>query len=213
MLSVCAGFSLATDNANAQAEDNPFSGLYAQAGMGYLEDTDEDYSYVQIGIDKGNSSGWYIAYAGFDNDLLKELAGGPITLGDFGVSLGLGDTEIITDIDAEVRRISLGFQAGFPSGDKGSFFYGIGVGTTNGKVTIKGTIDGTPQRASDDDNVFSGELFFGLEHRFTENFSLVGRVMGIYTGDYDIDFGTGSRLFTTDSNWQLAVDLGVKLTF
>ena len=210
MLSLCAGFCLATGNADAQVEDNPFSGLYVQAGIGYLEDADDGYLYAQIGIDKGNSSGWYISYAGFDQDLLE---GGPVTLGDLDVSLGLGTTEIITDIDAELRRLTLGFQAGFPLGDNGSFFYGIGVGTTNGKVTIKGTVDGVAQRDSDDDNVFSGELFFGLEHRFTENLSLVGRVAGVYTGDYDIDFGTGTRLFTTDSNWQLAVDLGVKLTF
>ena len=72
MLSVCAGFSLATDNANAQAEDNPFSGLYAQAGMGYLEKSSEDYVHFQLGIDKGNNSGWYLAYKG--KNTLQRLA-------------------------------------------------------------------------------------------------------------------------------------------
>ena len=201
MLSVCAGFSLATDNANAQAEDNPFSGLYAQAGMGYSERASEDYVHFQLGFDKGNNSGWYLAYKGGDNDKFDDglFDDGPIDLGD-GV--------VLSGLDAESYAITLGFISGFPSGDNGSFFYGIGLGTGNAKITIKGTVDGTAARESIDEDFLVGELFFGLEHRFTDNLSLVGRVIALYNSNYTID-----DIAENDGNWSLLADLGLKLTF
>jgi hypothetical protein len=208
MLSVCASFSLATDNANAQAEDNPLSGLYAQAGIGYSDRADEDYVHFQLGIDKGNNSGWYISYKGGDDDSFDDdlLRGGPIDLGD-GV--------ILTGLDAEAYAITLGFIAGFPSGDNGSFFYGIGLGTGNAQITAKGTVDGTYARGSANEDFLVGELFFGLEHRFNDNFSLVGRVFAFYQSNWDIteQIGDSIAVVENDGNWSLGVDLGLKFTF
>jgi len=203
MLSVCASFCLATDHANAQAEDNPFSGLYAQAGIGYSERASEDYVHFQLGIDKGNNSGWYLAYKGGDNDKFDDglFDDGPIDLGD-GV--------VLSSLDAESYAITLGYMVGFPigEGDNGSFFYGIGLGTGNTEITAKGTSDGAPDRATIDEDFFVGELFFGLEHRFADNLSLVGRVIALYNSNYTID-----DIAKNDGNWSLLADLGLKFTF
>jgi hypothetical protein len=197
MLSVCTSFCLATDNANAQAYDNPLSGLYAQAGIGYSDRADEDYVHFQLGIDKGSSSGWYISYKGGDDN--SSLLGIDDALKNGPINLGGGD--VLTDLDAEAYSITLGFIAGFPAGDNGSFFYGIGLGTGNVKITAKGTENFIAFREKIDEDYLAGELFFGLEHKFNDNFSLVGRVFAFYQSNWDVD-GT----FENNGNWSVATD-------
>ena len=240
MLSVCAGFSLATDNANAQAYDNPLSGLYAQAGIGYSERASEDYVHFQLGIDKGSSSGWYISYKGGDDNsslltnpksvgkisiksLDTELKNETVERSEDNIIQGLAlvddDSIILNGIEGESYAITLGFISGFPAGDNGSFFYGIGLGTGNIKITAKTIVDETPTRLSLNEDYLAGELFFGLEHKFTDNLSLVGRVFAFYQSDWSVSgqlkSKTEKELVTleNDSNWSLGADLGIKFTF
>lgn len=187
----------------------PASALYtwfAGASVGYLTEFEEPMYNMHVGTDTGwNLGGWNVAlfgeigYAGKDEDWSGRSDYNMMTSDsesddfDFedGDSFDLGDLEsLLSDIadftpydtsyDLDVMPITL--NAKFErqlSGNLNAYFgAGLGVARMDLDVDFGGGLD-----ISDDDWVFTGQIFTGLNYNVNQDFEVYGGVRWIYYDD------------------------------
>ena len=190
-----SGMLVSASSLSAQSEDSILSSVFFETGSGYLMDTEEPYYFGRIGLDRGCGNKFFFSYSRLDHTLFSGTEGG-----------------ISGKAEESISTFALGATFGFPVGDNGNFFYGfdVGVASVEEDIFVSDGIDSV--NLSFDDNVLYASVTMGIEHRFTENLSLVGQVRYIYLDDYEFDLGGGAKVFLEDDQ-QFSFELALKFNF
>jgi opacity protein-like surface antigen len=178
---------------------------FAGASVGYLTELEEPMYNLHVGTDTSwNLGGWNVAlfgeigYAGKDEDWSGsgyDFVSSTSNSDDFelidGGSFDLGDLEsLLSDIsdftpydtsyDLDLMPITLNAKFERPiSGNLNAYFGGgLGVARVDLDVNFGGGYD-----ISDDDWVFTAQLFTGLNYNVNQNFEVYGGVRWIYYDD------------------------------
>jgi len=187
---------------------------FTGASIGYLTELEEPMYNFHLGTDTcWNLGGWdvslfaEIGYAEKDDDWsnkpwvpsgsteqeftqpnLIDLEGGDGDLDDLAAALkanaanGWGDTSY----DFDIMPITLNVKLERPLTGNLNAYFGGGLGLALADITV----DNGPQDYSDDDWVFTAQVFAGVNYNFNPDFEVYGGARWIYFDDADLGGGT-----------------------
>jgi len=171
---------MGASNVSAQSEDSILSDLFIEAGAGHSVDSGEPYYVGRIGVDRDRGNKFYVSYGRLD--------------------------DVIGDVEETIDTIGLGVTFGDLLGENGSLFYGIEAGIASVEQENQVRVNGIKPATKDD--VFYASVSIGLEHEFTEDFSLVGQMRYMYFTECE-DSGNEWR----EEEWQLGFELALRYNF
>ncbi len=199
---------------------------FAGGSVGYLTELEEPMYNLHVGTDTcWNLGGWDVALfaeIGYtqkdedwnsDYDRQFEPAIGPSNLsGDLGdLEDALEDianyTPYDTGYDLDIMPITLNVKLERQLTGNLNAYFGAGLGM----ALVDLSVDLYDENLSDDDWVFTGQVFAGMNYNFSENFEVYGGARWIYFDDADLsDEGMGGTLELDDD---FLLELGARFNF
>lgn len=231
-LPLLAGTSAKETVAPAASEPCVFT-WFAGGSVGYLTELEEPMCNLHLGTDTcWKLGGWNVAlflevgYAQKDEDwsgserqiesTASNMADG---YGDFDIESGNLDdlAGMLSDIsdmspydtgyDFDIMPITLNFKLERPLADNFNIYFGGGLGM----ALVDLSINAGPYDFSDDDWVFTGQLFAGVNYNFNPNFEVYGGARWIYYDDASLsDNGVSGDLEVDD---EFLFEIGARFNF
>lgn len=198
---------------------------FAGASVGYLTELEEPMYNLHLGTDTCWSlGGWNVALfaeIGYTEKDESWSAGGQSTIpeDDLDDSFTLDELEdALSDIadfgfsgtgyDLEVMPITLNFKLERPLTSNLNVYFGGGLGAARVDLSIDG---GDLGDFSDDDWIFTGQIFAGLNYNVTQSFEVYGGARWIYFDDASLsDNGASADLELEDD---FLFELGGRFNF
>lgn len=192
-----AGTSAKQEIAPAPPAEPSLWSWFAGASGGYLFDYDEPFYSAHVGVD----TPWKVATA------------------DVALYLEVGYTEPDEsydflrqerfDIENEIIPVTLNVKFEREIANNLNAYLGAGAGVAF--VDTKVRVDG--DRASDDDTVFTGQVFAGLVYNVTPSFEIFSGARWIYFDDTDAFGDEGDFFGLQDLGDDWLVEAGVRFNF
>lgn len=210
---------------------------FAGGSVGYLTEFEEPMYHLHLGTDTcWNLGGWGVAlfaeigytekedsWSGrreYDNgyDERVEIPNGKVE--NFGGSFSgdLDELESLLSYAAQISPYSTGYDLDImpitfnvklerPLADNLNVYFGGGLGM----ALVDLSVDVGPMSFSDDDWVFVGQLFAGLNYNFNPNFEVYGGVRWIYYDD--ADFSDSGSNVTLELEDDFLFEIGARFNF
>ena len=223
--------------APAPAPDPCVFTWFTGGSVGYLTEFEEPMYHLHLGTDTcWNLGGWGVAFfaeIGYTekddswwgqrrniNGLETALDipngngmefGGSFT-GDLGeleslLSYAARNSPYNTGYDLDIMPITLNVKLERPLTDGLNFYFGGGLGM----ALVDLSVDVGPMSFSDDDWVFVGQLFTGLNYNFNPDFEVYGGVRWIYYDD--ADFSDSGSTVTLELEDDFLFEIGARFNF
>lgn len=236
-LPLLAGTSAKETVAPAAAEPCVFT-WFAGGSVGYLTELEEPMYNLHLGTDTcWNLGGWNVAffaeigYATKDDDWSGRELNGEGATGDYAASIEEPDYEDLDDLDGslddledllsdvadstpwdtgydlDIMPITLNVKLERPITGNLNVYFGAGLGMALVDLSVEvGDFD-----FSDDDWVFTGQVFAGLNYNFNPNFEVYGGARWIYFDDASLsDNDVGGDLELDDD---FLLEIGARFNF
>lgn len=228
---VLAGTSAKEAVAPAASPEPCLFTWFTGASVGYLTEFEEPMYNFHLGTDTcWNLGGWDVAlfaeigYTEKDDswsnvprivngngELTAQIAAPPPSPDSFDLdeledalssvaAMGMGDT----NYDLDIMPITLNAKLERPLTGNLNAYFGGGLGMALVDLSVDGGVLGS---VSDDDWVFTAQLFAGLNYNFNETFEVYGGARWIYFDDADIDDVT----FEVDDDF--LIEIGGRINF
>jgi opacity protein-like surface antigen len=220
-LPLLAGTSVKETVAPAASEPCVFT-WFAGGSVGYLTELEEPMYNLHVGTDTcWNLGGWNVAFFAEWSGSYREP--NVTTLGD-----GMGDLDIqngslddlaglLSDIadmtpydtsyDSDIMPITLNVKLERRLTDNFNVYFGGGLGM----ALVDLSIEAGPYDFSDDDWVFTGQLFAGVTYNFNPNFEVYGGARWIYYDDASLSDGGLSGDLEVDDDFLF--EIGARFNF
>ena len=182
----------------------PESGMwnwFAGASIGYLLDYETEMYHAHLGLEyhapSGLSHGFFLE-AGYAEGLESQWA--RTVVGEFNGSPTALETGLASfDGEVEFIPVTLNYKLEGCFTDSLKWYVGLGAGASfvdaDYSLAITGAFPTIGRRFSDDDVVFTGQVFAGIVWEATESFEIYSGVRYIYVDDPEFnDTFTGSAL-------------------
>jgi opacity protein-like surface antigen len=168
---------------------------FAGGSVGYLVDAEEVMYNAHVGVDTPwNLGGWNVAifaevgYTEIDDNYQDDyLLKGAGTL----TALTNGSGPIVVQTETEIIPITLNVKLERPIADKLNVYFGAGLGVglvdVSGRSSYVSTLSAVSSDYSDDDAVFTAQVFAGLSYNFCPAFEVYGGARWIYFDDAKMD--------------------------
>jgi len=180
------------------------------AEIGY---TEKDDSWSRRKYDNGN---------GYYNDsypIGNEVPNGDYNKGSDKIKGDLDDLEKVlsniaryegynTSYDLDIMPITLNVKLERPLTDSLNVYFGAGLGAALVDLEIKAGKYGS---LSDDDWVFVGQVFAGMNYNFNPNFEVYGGVRWIYYDDADLSDSSGKLTLELEDDFLF--EIGARINF
>ena len=167
---------------------------FAGGSVGYLTEFEEEMYTVHVGTDTcWNVAGWDVAlfaelgYTEKDTQGFDPNQTGPL----------------LTDLDIEIMPLTANIKFEHPLSGNLNAYLGAGLGFSNVDLSIGGF--------SDDDWVFTAQLFAGLVYNFSPKWEMYGGARWIYFDDADLTLGAAPLNADLDDDFFL--ELGARYNF
>jgi opacity protein-like surface antigen len=178
-------------------------GVALFAEIGYTEKDDSWTSQrgniigtpVELDVPNGNGLEMEDSFTG-DLDELASL-----------LSYAAQNSPYNTGYDLDIMPITLNVKLERPLTDSLNFYLGGGLGV----ALVDLSVDVGPMSFSDDDWVFVGQLFTGLNYNFNPDFEVYGGVRWIYYDD--ADFSDSGSTVTLEIEDDFLFEIGARFNF
>ena len=193
-----AGTSAKQEIAPAPAPEPSIWQWFAGASAGYLLDNEEAFYSAHVGVD----TPWNVA--GANVALFLEVG---YTEPDQSIDF-IRQTQF--DVENEIIPVTLNVKFEKAFTDKFGAYLGAGAGVAFVDTKVKAFGDS----ASDDDTVFTGQVFAGVVYNVTPSFEVFGGARWIYFDDADVFGAEGEALGLGDLGGSDALlEAGIRYNF
>jgi opacity protein-like surface antigen len=183
---------------------------FVGGSVGYLVDAEEVMYNAHVGVDTPwNVGGWNVAI--FAEVGYAEIDDSYQDYPDRLPALVSATTSPVVHTETDIVPITLNVKLERPIADKLNAYFGAGLGIglvdVSGSSSYTTTVSDVSNNYSDDDTVFTAQVFAGLSYNFCPAFEVYGGARWIYFDDAKID---GSNL---DMGDDVLFELGARFNF